>query len=145
MKTFNTPTGTPLYSIEEAIKAYRKLIQHNISQVVQDITVDQALILLMMQEPNRTQSEIATLIFKDQASMTRIVQLMINKHYIVKTVDDHDKRKAKLEITEYGEEIIKKLEPVAKKNRATALKGISPLEMEQLYTILNKITQNCKL
>ncbi|AZJ35435.1 MarR family winged helix-turn-helix transcriptional regulator [Tenacibaculum singaporense] len=140
---FNTPTTTVLYSIEETIKAYRKLSQHNISQVVPDITVDQALILLLLENNDKTQTEIADLVFKDYASMTRIVKLMISKNYLIKTTDRKDKRKAKLEITDQGKEIIKKLSPIIQKNRQTALNNVSYEELEQLYKILKKITKNC--
>ena len=140
---FNTPTTTVLYSIEETIKAYRKLSQCNITQVIPDITVDQALILLMLENNNKTQTEIADLVFKDYASMTRIVKLMITKDYLIKTIDSKDKRKAKLEITNNGKEIIKKLTPVIQKNRQTALNNISNKELEQLYETLKKITENC--
>ncbi|REH52428.1 MarR family transcriptional regulator [Tenacibaculum gallaicum] len=140
---FNTPTTTALYSIEETIKAYRKLSQHNITQIVPDITVDQALILLILENNNKTQTEIADLVFKDYASMTRIVKLMITKNYLTKTTDSKDKRKAKLEITDHGKEIIKKLKPIIQKNRETALNAISDEELEQLYRTLQKITKNC--
>ncbi|TDQ29821.1 MarR family winged helix-turn-helix transcriptional regulator [Tenacibaculum caenipelagi] len=140
---FNTPTTTVLYSIEETIKAYRKLSQHNISQIVPDITVDQALILLLLESNDKTQTEIADLVFKDYASMTRIVKLMIKKDYLIKTTDNQDKRKAKLEITEKGKITIKKLRPVIQINRETALNTISEEELEQLYKTLQKITKNC--
>ncbi|MEO6346717.1 MAG: MarR family winged helix-turn-helix transcriptional regulator [Aquaticitalea sp.] len=142
---FNTPTSTVLYSIEETIKAYRKLSQHNISNVVPNITVDQALILIIIEREDKTQSEIADLVFKDYASMTRIVQLMINKNYLLKNIDDTDKRRTNIKITKYGKEIIEKLDPIIKKNREMALKTLSDKELEQLFKILNKITQNCKI
>lgn len=140
---FNTPTGTVLYSIEETIKAYRRLSQQNISKIVSDITVDQALILLMVKSSDKSQSEIADLVFKDYASMTRIVKLMTQKGYLKKSVDDKDKRKAKLEITEKGKAVIENLKPAIQLNRETALDNISEEELSQLYTILKKITQNC--
>lgn len=141
---FNTPTTTVLYSIEESIKAYRKLSQHNISKAVADITVDQALILLMLENNHKTQTELADFVFKDYASMTRIIKLMTNKNYLIKTVNNQDKRKAKLEITERGKKTLKKLKPMIKKNREIALSSVSNEELKQLYKILNKITQNCK-
>ncbi|NER14884.1 winged helix DNA-binding protein [Leptobacterium flavescens] len=142
---FNTPTTTVLYSIEETIKAYRKLSQLNISQIVPDITVDQALILLILESNDMTQTEVADIVFKDYASMTRIVKLMVRKDYLTKTVDNQDKRKAKLEITERGKVIIEKLKPMIKRNRETALNSISDKELDQLYKILKKITKNCNI
>ncbi|GAB7089490.1 MarR family winged helix-turn-helix transcriptional regulator [Marinifilum fragile] len=141
---FKTPTNTALYSIEEAIKAYRKLSQHNISQIVPNITVDQALILLILENNDKTQTEVADMVFKDYASMTRIVKLMVSKDYLIKTVDNQDKRKAKLEITKNGKTILEKLKPMIQRNREVALNNVSHEELEQMYKTLNKITQNCK-
>ena len=76
--------------------------------------------------------------------MTRIVKLMINKNYLIKTIDDKDKRKAKLKITKNGEEVIELLNPIIKINRETALNKISDKDLKHLYKTLNKITQNCR-
>ncbi|WP_103072159.1 MarR family winged helix-turn-helix transcriptional regulator [Aquimarina sediminis] len=141
---FNTPTTTVLYSIEETIKAYRGLSQQNISKTGLNITVDQALILIILETNNKSQSEVADLVFKDYASMSRIIKLMIDKDYLTKNVDKNDKRKSKLEITKNGKKTIAKLKPVIKKNRETALHSLSDKELQQLYTILKKITQNCQ-
>jgi len=141
---FDTPTSTVLYSIEETIKAYRRLSQQNISSVVPEITVDQALILIIIDREDKTQSEIADLVFKDYASMTRIIKLMINKDYLTKNTDDGDKRKVALKITQNGKAIIKKLKPMITKNREVALNSLSDKDLNQLFKILNKITQNCK-
>lgn len=141
---FDTPTSTVLYSIEETIKAYRRLSQHNISSVVPKITVDQALILIIIEREDKTQSEIADMVFKDYASMTRIITLMIDKNYVTKTVDNTDKRKTKLKITKNGKNIIEQLKPVIQKNRETALSTISDNELKQLFKTLSKITQNCQ-
>ncbi|QGK74484.1 hypothetical protein [Flavobacterium sp. SLB02] len=45
-----TPTGTVLYTIEQAIKEYRKVCQKNIQKVVSDITVDQCLVLIILND-----------------------------------------------------------------------------------------------
>lgn len=141
----DTPTATVLYAIEETIKAYRKLSQQNITVVVPDITVDQALILIIIDRNDKNQSEIADLVFKDYASMTRIIKLMVKKNYLTKTVDDTDKRKTKLKITKKGKSIIEQLKPIIQKNRETALNTVSDEELKQLYKTLKKITQNCQI
>lgn len=142
---FQTPTRTVLYSIEETIKAYRKLSQKNISAIIPEITVDQALILIIISQNDITQSEIADLVFKDYASMTRIVSLMISKDYVNKTIDNRDRRKTRLTITKKGKKVLDKLKPLIIKNRNTALANISEKELETLFGTLQKITKNCQL
>ncbi|MGG8495628.1 MarR family winged helix-turn-helix transcriptional regulator [Tenacibaculum sp. TC6] len=142
--TFNTPTSTILYSIEETIKAYRKLSAKNIAEVIPDITVDQALILIILNKnSNYTQVELADLVFKDYASITRILKLMEDKDYLNKKTNTHDKRRSLVTITEKGKKAISLLDPVIQINRNTALKGITDSELTQLFDLLKKITKNC--
>jgi len=139
----NNPFATIFYSIEEAIKAYRKLSLQEIKTVIPDITVDQALILQMINEKQRTQTEIADFIFKDYASMTRIIALMIKKDYLIKTINEKDRRVSILKITPKGKLALKLLIPIINKNRKTALKGLTLEDINTLKTTLNKINQNC--
>ncbi|TRX16230.1 hypothetical protein FNW25_16885, partial [Flavobacterium franklandianum] len=72
------PTGTVLYLIEQAIKEYRKVSQRNISKIVKDITIDQCLVLIILNnDAEISQNELANLIFKDNASITRMIELMV--------------------------------------------------------------------
>ena len=139
------PTGTVLYKIEQTIKAYRKISQKNIEKIVKDITVDQCLVLIILDKnSNYSQKEIAELIFKDNASITRIIELMVKKDYLNRTINELDRRKFNLEITIKGKETIELLSPIINKNRKIALKGLSQVEIELLSIILNKIILNCK-
>jgi DNA-binding MarR family transcriptional regulator len=140
----HNPVASIFYSIEEAIKAYRKLSLKEIKSVISDITVDQALILQMINDKQRTQTEIADLIFKDYASMTRIIGLMVKKDYLIKTTDENDRRASILKITFKGEATLKQLTPIIKQNRETALKGLTIKDLSNLKSTLNKINQNCK-
>jgi len=138
------PTRTALYSIEKAIKEYRKLAQKNISKVVKDITVDQGLVLIILNDnQNIAQNELANLVFKDNASITRMIELMVKKEYITRTIHPEDRRKFNLEITEKGLKTLELIQPVIKNNRQTALEGLSLEEIALLDKTLNKIITNC--
>ena len=53
------PTKTIFYSIESAIKAYRRFSQKNISKAIDDISIDQSMVLLFIDTyPELTQKEI---------------------------------------------------------------------------------------
>jgi len=144
MKNSN-PTGTVLYTVEQTIKEYRKISQKNISQIVSDITVDQCLLLIILDKNAAfSQKEIAELIFKDNASITRIIELMVQKDYLIRQINQLDRRKFNLEITEKGKKTIALLTPIINKNREKALEGLSKNEIELLDTLLAKIISNCK-
>lgn len=144
--SIKNPTGTVLYSIEQAIKEYRKISQKNISKIVKDITIDQCLILIILhKDANIFQNELANLIFKDKASVTRMIELMVKKEYLIRAIDTEDRRKFILKVTEKGEKTIDLLTPVIMQNRKTALNGLSLEEIDFLDKTLNKIITNCKV
>jgi DNA-binding MarR family transcriptional regulator len=142
---FKAPTDVVIYSIEKAIKTYRKFAQNNIRKIESNITVDQALLLILLQNrPELTQVEMAEVLFKDYASITRMIELMVKNDYLTREENQEDRRRKELTISKKGAEIIKKLFPVIDENRNTALKGLSQSEIEQLDSLLNKIINNCK-
>ncbi|MFW0739282.1 MarR family winged helix-turn-helix transcriptional regulator [Flavobacterium sp. T12S277] len=139
------PTGTALYSLEKAIKEYRRLAQKNITKVVKDITVDQCLVLIILNDnPDISQNELANLVFKDSASITRMIELMVKKEYITRTIHLEDRRKFNLEITKKGIKTLQEIQPVIETNRQTALQGLSIEEIALLDKTLHKIIINCK-
>ena len=138
------PSETVFHVIESTIKEYRKYAQKKITEQIQDMTIDQGLVLLFLdQHPELTQKEIAELVFKDNASMTRMINTMVEKKYLKRSLNNADRRRYKLQITSKGEEVLKTLPPIIQNNRNSSLKGITKNELEQLETILNKIRANC--
>jgi len=140
------PTATVLYLIEHAIKEYRKISQRNISKIVKDITIDQCLVLIILNKDDKiSQNELANLVFKDNASITRMIELMVKKDYLNRTIHQEDRRKFNLEVTEKGKKMLELINPIAKLNRETALNGLSLEEINLLEKTLNKIITNCKI
>jgi DNA-binding MarR family transcriptional regulator len=140
------PTGTVLYTIEKAIKEYRKVSQRNLAKIVKDITIDQCLVLIIINKDARiSQNELANLVFKDNASITRMIELMVNKDYLNRTIHKEDRRKFNLEITEKGKKTIELINPIVQINRKIALNGLSLEEIDLLEKTLTKIITNCKI
>ncbi|MFT4576769.1 MAG: DNA-binding MarR family transcriptional regulator [Polaribacter sp.] len=138
------PTQTIFYTIEKAIKGYRKFSQKNISSSIKGITIDQTLVLQFLDKhPELSQKEIAELIYKDNASMTRMVNIMVKKEYIKRTINENDRRRFKLEITSKGQKVLTILPKIIASNRSNALENVSEDEVLQLEKILNKIINNC--
>jgi DNA-binding MarR family transcriptional regulator len=140
------PQQTIFYAIEQSIKEYRKYAQNQISKTVSNITLDQALVLLVIDNKNieHSQTELSQILFKDFASMTRMIELMVKNGFIQRLENKIDRRKTSLKLTSKGNVTIKKLTPIIFQNRTIALEGISEIELNNLKLTLNKITNNCK-
>ncbi|MCJ7712832.1 MarR family transcriptional regulator [Candidatus Bathyarchaeota archaeon] len=100
-------------------------------------------LLYLAKFPELTQNELAELVFKDNASMTRMIELMVRNQYLKRSINEQDRRRYKIEITAKGNEVLNKLPRIISENRAISLAGITKTELNQLETILNKIKSNC--
>ena len=138
------PSETIFYSIEKAIKNYRKLAQQNISERVGNLTLDQALLLqFLVKNPGLSQSEIAELIFKDNASVTRMIELMVKNKFLMRKMNSDDRRRFNIELTPKTKDILPELNAIINANRAKALQGITQTEMDGVEQTLNKLIKNC--
>jgi len=138
------PSETVFHSIETTIKTYRKFAQQNITKQIKNITVDQSIALIyLVKFPDLNQKQLAELLFKDNASFTRMINIMVKNGFLKRFMNQEDRRRFVLEITPKGTEVINKISPIIVDNRTKSLNGITQTELEQLNAILNKIKSNC--
>jgi len=141
---YKLPSQTIFYTIEKTIKEYRRFAQRNLNKTIENITVDQALLLIFKNSyPEISQKKLGELMFKDNASVTRMIELMAKKDYLERSINKQDRRKYNLTITDKGEKILTDLNTIILSNRKSALSGISDSEITQLKNTLNKIINNC--
>jgi DNA-binding MarR family transcriptional regulator len=132
------------YNIDKAIRAYRNFAQRQLKANGFNITIDQWLIIkAILENPGITQHEIGDLVFKDNASVTRIIDLLVKSEYINRNTNSEDRRKTDLNVTESGKEIIQKVQNLIENNRKIALKGVSKEELQIMNSALIKISTNC--
>jgi MarR family transcriptional regulator for hemolysin len=133
------------YSLENAIKAYRQFAQRQITSQGFNITVDQWLVLKTIQEnPEQTQQQVAEKVFKDVASLTRIIELLVVKGFLARAPHDSDRRRFKVTLTTAARDLLAGIQPVIEHNRSVALQGFSVAQLEQLRHLLAAIIHNCK-
>ena len=138
-------TDVIFYTIEKTIKSYRKFAQRRIDQAKLDITIDQWLVLnCLSKNENISQNKLAELIFKDVASVTRIIDLLVKKEYVIRSFHSSDRRRFNLTITDKGDAIIREASRIVNENRSAALENISAEEVKQADLILQKLIANCE-
>ncbi|MBK7243528.1 MAG: MarR family transcriptional regulator [Saprospiraceae bacterium] len=127
------------------MKSYRQFAQKNITKNGFEITIDQWLVLKTIENnAGITQQQIAINVFKDYASITRIIEILVTKNFLERDIHSADRRRFDLSITKLGFETLKRLTPILESNRKQALKGFAQSEIELLNNSLNKITKNCE-
>ncbi|MES2417557.1 MAG: MarR family transcriptional regulator [Bacteroidota bacterium] len=136
---------TLLYKIDKCFRSYHQFAQKNVRKAGYDITIDQWLILKSVAEnPDITQNDISKIVFKDNASITRIVQLLVKANYLSRENHPQDRRRFALALTSKGKKITADVNKIALKNRAAALKNVNMGSIEQMKRLLQQIIENCK-
>jgi MarR family transcriptional regulator for hemolysin len=133
------------YLLDKAIRTYRIYSQKKLRENGFKITVDQWLIIkVLMENPGISQQNIAEKAFKDNASVTRIIDLLVKSKYLDRKVNPKDRRTSILKVTAAGEDIINKVQDLVLQNRKMAQTGITIEELENLNATLKKIIKNCQ-
>lgn len=135
---------TFFYNLERTVKIYRQFFQNQFKINGFDITLDQWLILHTVAEyPDCTQNDIAEKVFKDKASVTRIIELLVQNGFLSRAIHPTNRRMFQLTISEKGLETIEKLTKLVPQIRQKALEGIAPASVAAAQDMLTLIVQNC--
>lgn len=132
------------YTLEKSIKSYRQFAQKRLDSKGYNITIDQWLVLKTLEENDDvTQQQMAEIVFKDYASITRIIEILVNKSLIRRSSHHTDRRRFELTLTPEAKKLVVKIQNDIDENRRLALVNISRAEMAALGNILGKIILNC--
>lgn len=132
------------YNMDKAIRLYRNYAQKRLRESGFKITIDQWLVIkAILENPEITQQELGEKVFKDNASVTRIIVLLVKSGYLERDINPDDRRKTVLSVTPEGLKIINQVQLLVMENRQMALTGIKQDELEILNRTLKIIIQNC--
>lgn len=108
-----------------------------------DVTVDQWLVLKNLAENELlSQTELANLVFKDNPTLTRIIDLLCKKGYVERVPHPQDRRSFQLHLTGPGLEKVSELRPKILEIREKAWENLTAKDFEEFKRILNTIYQN---
>lgn len=127
------------------MRSYRQFAQSELKRHGFTITIDQWLIIkCLLENPEMSQIEISERVFKDNASVTRIIELLVKAKYVSRKVNKQDRRRSLLTVTKLGEETIEAVNKLVLVYRAKALNGVSLEEIDNTMRIMTIISENCK-
>jgi DNA-binding MarR family transcriptional regulator len=93
--------------------------------------------------PGITQTEIAERVFKDKASITRIIDLLEINDYVTRKPHPTHGKMIQIDITPKGMETVDNLKKDVPQFRDVALKNISDENKKAIQATLNLIINNC--
>lgn len=108
-----------------------------------DVTVDQWLVLKRLSENDvLSQTALAPLVFKDQPTLTRIIDILCKKGYVERIPNPDDRRSIQLLLTETGLQKVEELKPKVTLIREKAWENLDQDDFEEFKRILNTIYNN---
>lgn len=132
--------GSVIYVVGTLI---RGLSSQTFSEKVYGITPEQYLILLFIFENEGVyQRQICEITLKDRANVARLIEILLQKELIEKVPDSNGRRIYKINATQKGKDLIKKIEPQDKELRNFITRDISPQDLEITKKTLNHIKAN---
>ncbi|MEE1884396.1 MarR family winged helix-turn-helix transcriptional regulator [Pedobacter flavus] len=134
-----------LYILDKAFRSYHQYASNQLKKHGFSITVDQWLVLkTALENPELSQKQLSDVLYKDNASITRIIQHLEKSEYLTTSQHPSDRRRTILKITDLGKKITSDVHKIALKNREIALTDISTHDINTLNSILQKIINNTK-
>ncbi|HZY38464.1 MAG TPA: MarR family transcriptional regulator [Mucilaginibacter sp.] len=132
------------YHLDKAIKTYRQFAQKRLKQAGINLTIDQWMVLkTIVDHPGISQRDIAANVFKDEAAVTRIIDLLVKKELLSRSFHSTDRRRIELNTNANTKKLLKEVNEITLKNRAIALDGVTPADLEMVKNVLTIISANC--
>jgi len=131
------------FLLDRTAKKVKQYAQQKFKLNAFDITVDQWLVMKNLDENERlSQTELAHLVFKDQPTLTRIVDILCKKGYVDRIPHPQDRRSYRLLLTSSGKEKVGELKPQIAQIRQKAWENLTEKDFEEFKRILNTIYGN---
>jgi hypothetical protein len=90
-----------------------------------------------------TQTEIAERIFKDKASITRIIDLLETNDYVTRKPHPSHGKMIQIDLTAKGNDTIHALKKEVPKFRDFALRNVADSSKKEVQSVLKSIINNC--
>lgn len=131
------------FLLDRTARRVKQYAQRKFKREDFDITVDQWLILKNLSENElMSQAEMAQILFKDQPTLTRIIDILTKKGYVERVPHPNDRRSFQLVLTQSGAEKVEELKPKVSDIRQKAWENLNEGDFEEFKRILNKIYDN---
>lgn len=134
------------FLLEKTSRRIKQYAQKKFIEFDFGVTVDQWMVLKHLYPCSHvSQSELAETTFKGTPTLTRIVDLLCAKGLAERMIDDKDRRKCQVHLTEKGKQKVEEMKPKVSQIRKAAWNKLAHKDFEHFQYVLNTIYQNLSL
>ncbi|MFV1884002.1 MAG: MarR family winged helix-turn-helix transcriptional regulator [Balneola sp.] len=128
--------------IDRTYKVVRQDLINRFKKAGIDITPEQWVLLSKLERTTMNQTDLANGSFKDKHTVSRILDLLVKKGFVVREQDPEDGRKYLVSLTPLGTEELEKAKPHVYTSRELGWENLSDEEYQQLLKLLDKVFNN---
>jgi DNA-binding MarR family transcriptional regulator len=134
------------FILDRTARRVKQYAQQKFKLAEFDITVDQWIVMKNLAENGLlSQTELAHLVFKDQPTLTRIIDILCKKGYVERALHPQDRRSFQLVLTAQGKLKVKEMRPVVADIREKAWNNLEAHDFDEFKRILNTIYKNLEV
>ena len=131
------------FLLDRTARRVKQYAQQKFKELDLNITVDQWLLLKHLYEnESMKQNELAGLLFKDNPTLTRIIDLLCEKGLTIRKAHPTDRRSFHVALTKDGKKKVELIKPKIKPIRLKAWEGLSEKDFTHFKKVLNAIYKN---
>lgn len=131
------------FKIDTTIKRIRSFMQKGLSDAGIDLTVDQWVVIDHVKpRPGVNQNDLARITAKDAPTITRILDLLVQKELVERRVSEFDRRKFNIYLTEKGEKLYAEAFKIIGEARRKSWEKLTDSDYDELVRIMDTIFEN---
>lgn len=132
-----------LFQIDKTSKISKIYSQREFDRLGLGITVEQWILLKIIEESNQlSQRELATKSLRDPASITRTIDILEKRNYVMRNSIPNNRRRYNLALTKVGQQFVTEHIEIIKEHRKRSVQGFTKQELTQLSAFLSRIQEN---
>lgn len=131
------------FLLDRTARRVKQYAQQKFKELELGVTVDQWLVLKHLYEnEDMKQNELAELLFKDNPTLTRIIDLLCEKELTIRKPHPADRRSFQVALTPRGKKAVEQMKPKIQKIRLKAWDGLSKKDFQHFQKVLDTIYKN---
>ncbi len=132
-----------LENLFQLVHQVKRHIYRQINELEADLTPMQIrTIKIIHKTPSCTAVDIANMLNRDKAQITRLLTTLINQKFVLKTANPMDKRSQYLTLTELGLGVMVQITTLEEQLSDKMTRHLTPQEFSEFQLVIEKITNN---
>lgn len=139
------PESYPQYWVNHLSFLLRRDLAARFAMAGHDVSAEEWAVLLVLQDaPGLTPGEMSARTLRDKTTVTRMVDRLERKGFVIRSRDERDRRVVRLQLSDAGAGAFAQLAEIARGLIVQGLEGIAPEDLDTTLTVLRRMAANMK-